>query len=188
MNKSQRKIAKWIGLDSDFKGKVLKSGHATSYLESTQDEFTEWLNGVSMWRVDMAKKYSKCVPSITPASCEDLVFSYEIAKLGNLLFASKAKVEFQLSEKTNPEDFEILSKAAIWRLYFVLNNRELSIVKFLISQIFRILYSISTLDDNRLKRFWQLVKWYLRFSGRALKMSRHTSKEAIREEIYKLIS
>ena len=129
-------------------GLVLSSGHATSYQECGGPVFTEWLNGVSMWRRENSMKY--CSIEINPkyAACEDLIFSYPESKLGKLIFLPQSRVTYQDFEITNFENIEVIESAAFNRMFFVLSNSELSKWKCVWSQVGRCLYAIAVKDEN----------------------------------------
>ena len=178
-NRATRFFARLFGLDSQYKGKVLKSGHGTSYLESADDQFTEWLNGVSMWKLETVKKYTDFVPEISPASCEDLVFSYEVSKFGKLIYASRAKVYFQNSARTNPENFINFRTAALWRLFFVIRHHELSLYRFLISQITRFLFLLIKIKREKSFTVLDYWKWLIKFNRLALELANSESNKYI---------
>jgi glycosyltransferase involved in cell wall biosynthesis len=129
-------------------GLVLSSGHAISYQESNQPVFTEWLNGVSMWRRENSLNY--CSIDINPkyAACEDLIFSYPESKLGKLLFLPQSRVTYQDSEITDFDTFEVVEAAAFNRMFFVLSNSDFSKWKCAWSQLGRCLYAITRKDSN----------------------------------------
>jgi glycosyltransferase involved in cell wall biosynthesis len=129
-------------------GHVLSSGHATSYQESDQPAFTEWLNGVSMWRRESSVNYSLIDINPKYAACEDLIFSYPESKLGKLLFLPQSRVTYQDFEITNFENFQVIESGAFNRMFFVLSNSELSKWKCAWSQVGRCLYAIAVKDEN----------------------------------------
>jgi glycosyltransferase involved in cell wall biosynthesis len=129
-------------------GHVLSSGHATSYQESDQPAFTEWLNGVSMWRRESSVNYSLIDINPKYAACEDLIFSYPESKLGKLLFLPQSRVTYQDLETTNFENIQVIESAAFNRMFFVLSNSELSKWKCAWSQVGRGLYAIAVKDEN----------------------------------------
>jgi len=132
-----RSIAQLAGLDSGKRGKLLRSGHGVSYLDSDNDIFTDWLNGVSLWRMANALDYSKQVPNTPIASCEDLVFSYSQSKRGKMIFSMRASVSFQGDDQTNAEDYFVFTSSALWRLYLVHSDPYFSRIAFLWAQLFR---------------------------------------------------
>lgn len=141
-----RPISKWVASQFGFldnrPGRVTLSGHGVSYLQANQDCFTDWLNGVSMWKLEVAKTYQESLPNTAHASCEDLLFSYQVSRSGKLVFSSTANVYFQTEEKTNAASLEILKSTAYWRLYFVRKNKELSVRRLLVAQAFRTIYHL----------------------------------------------
>lgn len=152
-----RRIASVFGLAGKTFGQVLPSGQAISYLDAPNDLQTNWLNGVSMWRLGEAKKYGVGVPSARYAACEDLIFSYPISKTGKLVFSWKAKAYFQDQELTDFESVEVFRSAAYFRLYFVQSNNDLSSGRFLLAQFLRTTYaSLKALKIKpfRIPKYW----------------------------------
>jgi glycosyltransferase involved in cell wall biosynthesis len=139
-------------LYSKVPGKVLRSGYASSYSEQQDYYFSEWLNGASMWKVNVLSLYGQNLPSTNHASCEDLIFSFSARNYGKLLFSPKAKAFFQDGGFTNPNSVDIMVSAAYWRYYFVSINHELSKLAFFKSQLGRLLFSIFKVDSEYLKR------------------------------------
>lgn len=139
-------------LYSKVPGKVLKSGYASSYSEEQDDYFSEWLNGASMWKVNVLSLYGQNLPSTNHASCEDLIFSFTARKYGKLLFSPRAKAFFQDGGFTNPDNVEVMVSAAFWRYYFVSISRELSKVAFFKSQLGRIIFSTIPGQTEYLRR------------------------------------
>jgi len=60
--KLNKKLLKLLKLSSSQPGRVLESGHATSYLQETSVTETQWLNGASMWKLEHAKNYGIDLP------------------------------------------------------------------------------------------------------------------------------
>lgn len=159
-NPPMRFLARVLGLDGKSPGRVLSSGHATSYLDALDDLQTNWLNGVSMWRLDKAKKYGVGVPSARYAACEDLIFSYPMSKQGKTVFSSKAKVFFQDHDLTDFESVEVFRNAAYFRLYFVQVNADVSSSRFLIAQLARTIYASAKafkIDPIRIPKYWVVL-------------------------------
>lgn len=163
-----QKLARLFLLDSKYPGRVLASGHASSYLHQKQITCTEWLNGVSMWRIGFARDYGKNIISTPYAACEDLIFSYPLSKIGKLIFVPSAKVEFQEGELSDFNSWNVFRSASIWRYYFVCKNQDLSIAAFLWSQFFRTLYLVSQTKQSRLKLSFLSLKLNFRIVFDAL--------------------
>lgn len=158
-NSTLRNMARVFGLEGKRPGQVLKSGHATSYLHLKNNEEVSWLNGVSMWRMEEARKYGLGMIPTKYAACEDLIFSYPASKRGKLLFAHKAIVQFQEVTKTNFESIRVFESAAYFRLYFVQTNPGFSVLRYLISQFARTNYaSLKTLKvkPKLILNYWRV--------------------------------
>jgi GT2 family glycosyltransferase len=156
------RIAKVFNIGNGSLGKVLKSGHANSYLQSKAVIETEWLNGASMWRDFTLPTYGQGMPSTPYAACEDLIFSYPLRKVGRLIYCPQARLEFQEEEKSNFDSARVLEAASFWRFYFVKCNSELSVSRFLLSQIGRIIFASLNTKGGSLKMIWSLTKVQLR--------------------------
>ncbi len=142
MGKLSKFLARFFLIYSDKRGVVLRSGQATSYQESEKPIYTQWLNGVSMWRREVSLRYLNLTLNSKYAACEDLIFSYEESKKGKLLYSPKSVVHFQDSEITDFEDISVLRSAAYNRMFFVLLHKELSKWLCAWSQLGRSLYAI----------------------------------------------
>lgn len=141
--------AKLFGLRSNTPGIVLKSGHATSYVGSSEIVRTMWLNGASMWKVSETRSYGNHGISSKYAACEDLIFSYPIGKRKLLVYCPTAALKFQDDEKTKFDDLPIYLSALYWRYYFVLTQSEMSLLKFNFTQIARFLYAVNKNSESR---------------------------------------
>jgi hypothetical protein len=148
---------KLFKLFSSQPGKVLSSGHAVSYLQEKEVIETQWLNGLSMWRVRFARHYGKNLPSTPYAACEDLIFSYPLSKVGTLLYVPEARAAFQSHEKSKFDSIEVLRAASLWRYYFVTHNNELSFKWFYFSQIPRSIFAIRKTKDGKTRLFFGLI-------------------------------
>ena len=116
-------------------GIVSASGVNYSYMSSQTNMFTEWLNGASLWRRDVLVHYDLPIVSIKYAFGEDLVFSYKVSKLGNLIFLKQAGFRFQKTPTYDVRNFEIWRASAYWRYFFVAKN-NLSSSRFLLYLVF----------------------------------------------------
>ena len=151
-------IARVFLLYSDKLGVVLRSGQATSYQESEKPIYTQWLNGVSMWRRDISLHYLYMELNSSYAACEDLIFSYQESKSGHLMFLPNSKVYFQDSDLTNFEDIGVLRSAAYNRFSFVLSHKELSKWLCAWSQIGRSIYAINTARNRGVRNLRLLFR------------------------------
>ena len=125
-HKSMKKL--FFSSDKDL-GQVNKSGYNASYMGSREVIETQWLNGVSIWKAELAKKYDVPFDQIRHAIGEDLFFSYQNLKYGKLFFSPSSKFIFQKF----PEDHFQLTYFVLHtyiQLFFVLTNKELSVLAF----------------------------------------------------------
>lgn len=158
LSKLSKLIANVFLLHSDEMGVVLRSGHATSYQESEKPIYTKWLNGVSMWRRDVGLHYLNMESNSSYAACEDLIFSYQESKGGNLIFLPNSKVFFQDSELTNFDDIDVLRIAAYNRFSFVLSHKELSKWLCAWSQIGRSIYATKSAHNRGVRKLRLLFR------------------------------
>ncbi len=156
-------LATVLGLSTKPLGKVLKSGHATSYLQSENTIQTEWLNGASMWRTELLSHYGQGLPSTKYAACEDLIFSFPLNKYGKLIYVPDSKLSFQDDDFTDFDSFEVIRAATFWRYYFVKTNPRLSVTAFLISQVGRVFYATKRKKNKRTAFIFQVLQihWHL---------------------------
>jgi len=126
-------------------GRVLKSGHNVGYIKSRYPIHTQWLNGVSMWKYSTLSKYDNELDTLSRSLGEDLIFSYGVSRSNKLLFCPDAKIRFQNPQSQQPTiRGEELKLYFFVTLYFVLKNKELSLLRFFVFQMLRFLYSVST--------------------------------------------
>ena len=130
IRKTQYKLMKKLFLSSDKNlGQVNKSGYNASYMSSREVIETQWLNGASIWKAELAKKYNVPFDKIRHAIGEDLFFSFQNLKYGKLFFSPSSKFIFQ----KYPEDHFQLTYFVLHtyiQLFFVLTNKELSVLAF----------------------------------------------------------
>jgi hypothetical protein len=161
---------KIVGLYSGTPGAVLKSGHAEKYLGSTGAIYTQWLNGLSVWRYDQLKNYNPKFARIDYAAYEDVLFSYRISKQHKLLFTNDVQADSQTFEKFSSLSARQFKAAAYMRFLFVAENQELSKYLMLFAQIFRTLDFIISGDRTLsiLKRSTYSLRIYIDLSFSAL--------------------
>jgi glycosyltransferase involved in cell wall biosynthesis len=159
--KLNKKLLELLKLSSSQPGRVLRSGHATSYLQETSITETQWLNGASMWKLEHAKNYGIGLPSTPYAACEDLIFSYPLSKQGTLIYVPESRLRFQDSQLSDFDSLEVLRAASYWRYYFISNHKELSFFWFSLSQIVRSLYAIRKAKNKRLGFLLDLLRLHV---------------------------
>ncbi len=151
-------LARLFKFSSNLPGRVLSSGHASTYLQSDSIIETQWLNGASIWKVEWAKNYGRDLPSTPYAACEDLIFSYPLSKRGILIYVPRAKVNFQDTELSNFDSLEVFRAASIWRLFFIAEHKELSIGWFFLTQLLRSLYMLKKVKSKKINLSIELFK------------------------------
>jgi glycosyltransferase involved in cell wall biosynthesis len=148
-----------VGLYSSKPGKILRSGHAQEYKNSTREVKTQWLNGLSIWEKKVAKSYKPINTEESYSAYEDVNFSYQVSKEHILLFVPKLIVFDQ-----NPDESVQLTCAQYeagyrMRYQFVSQHEELSMIKFRIAQLIRAIWFTSKPNNEALaKRFKVAVK------------------------------
>ena len=146
-----------FGIHSKVPGRVLRSGHANSYMQERKIIVTDWLNGASMWRKSVLNSYGLGIPSTRYAACEDLIFSYPLRKRGELIYVPGAKIAFQEGELSDFDSLNVFESSSYWRYYFVCQN-ELSRIAFFYGQFGRILFIVLRTKKHRLLTFRKLIK------------------------------
>lgn len=141
-SKLAKVFGKFFYLYDQKPGVVLRSGQTTSYLDSSKPIYTEWLNGISMWRFSACREYLKVEINSKYAACEDLIFSYPQSRKGNLLFSPTSHVHFQDLEYTDFENSSVMETAAFNRMFFVMQNKDFSKWLCLWSQLGRSLFAV----------------------------------------------
>lgn len=153
-------LLRFFGLYSGKGGSVLKSGHAQTYQNSITDIETEWLNGISVWRVESLKSYSSRFPEINYAAYEDVIFSYKISRKNQLRFVPDVPVVNQDEEKCTPLTIAQYKAGSYMRYLFVLENKNLSKLSLLIAQLLRVL-DFTLNGDINMSLQARLVKSFL---------------------------
>ena len=92
---STRLILLLFNLYSNQKGEVLASGHAQNYQDSLIDIETQWLNGISIWRIETLQSYGLINSKLSYSAYEDVIFSYGVSRNYPIFFASKVNVKSQ---------------------------------------------------------------------------------------------
>lgn len=96
IRKTQYKLMKKLFLSSDKNlGQVNKSGYNASYMSSPEVIETQWLNGASIWKAELAKKYNVPFDKIRHAIGEDLFFLSRILNMENFSLALQASLYFK---------------------------------------------------------------------------------------------
>jgi len=148
-----KKVARLFLLDSPDRGRILRSGHPTDYLESKIPINTEWLNGISAWRRDTLLLYQSTYQNTRYASMEDVFFSYKVSRNFKLRYCPSLNVDFQQEYMTNLNTTKIFSLTSIWTYYFVRSHDEMSMKSFFISQVGRSLYFCLSRKHELKRRF-----------------------------------
>jgi glycosyltransferase involved in cell wall biosynthesis len=121
-------------MQTEPKGRVLKSGYNTPMIGLTENIRSEWLiGGATAWRRDVLVAHiNRPIPSRW-AITEDLRFSYSLHKTGAALYGC-AEAKVRHIDDTITEDFATGvfrgNNATLWRYLLVAENAELSKFQF----------------------------------------------------------
>ena len=126
-----------VKLYSSAPGDVTKSGHPQLYLNQNDVCEVKWLNGLSIWARKVTDQYFD-VPFISDyAAYEDVIFSHEVNKKFQLLFAFDIFVQDQILENYRPLTSKQFTAGCYARYYFVDTNPDMSKSWLMIGQIIR---------------------------------------------------
>lgn len=147
--------------NSSIDGKVLLSGFASGWSETKKNKMISWLNGgMTSWKLKLVPQiYNRKFPIVKWSVCEDLFFSYNVAKDYKLLLSSKSKAKI-IQKKIKENIFESFYNGFIHAKIlhsFVSHNKSLSIFLFYYaifsSSILGILINLLSLNINKIFRF-----------------------------------
>ena len=130
-------LLSWFFLYSKQKGRVLGSGHAQNYQDSLTDTETQWINGISIWRIETLQSYGLINSKLSYAAYEDVIFSYRVSRNYPIIFASKVTVKSQDSDEIQPITLNQFKSGSYMRYFFVSKYPNLSRIKLLIAQLLR---------------------------------------------------
>ena len=110
-------------------GSVNRSGECIPYCYGDIELSTKWLNGASAWKAEYAHTYSSIAPDTKYAAYEDAIFSYELSRVGNLMYFPNLQIQYQ--DPLDLTQFSSLSYQSytLWKLYFVIKF-ELSLIQY----------------------------------------------------------
>lgn len=152
-------------IKKSFDGKIKKSGVTKNYMNSNVPIYTEWLNGLSVWRKEYLATYNPKLKNYHYASYEDVNFSYLVNKSSQLLYnPNLILLNQQQSAENNFESFRALREN---RLEFVLNNSEFSHTALLFYEI-ACLVKIIWNPKNILKTIFLIKFIYTSFLNKKL--------------------
>lgn len=114
------------------RGVVLPSGYNTLFCPARQTGYVQWmLGGATVWRRQLFEKYRFDEWYEGTGLCEDLDFSYRVAKKYQLAVVSGARVE-HITDRAGRRDNRQFGITEICnRYYFVMKHAEFSRVLFL---------------------------------------------------------
>lgn len=121
-------------MQTEPRGKVLRSGYNTPVVGAPFDLRSEWLiGGATAWRRDLLASQVNQPIASRWAITEDLMYSYRVFKSGGQLFVCAA-ARVQHIDDTPTETFRAGLfrgyNATLWRYLFVARNPELSRLRF----------------------------------------------------------
>jgi glycosyltransferase involved in cell wall biosynthesis len=133
----------FLGVSVPEFGRILKSGVNTAISNVKDSIRSQWLNGgATVWKQEILKTCFHREIRSRWAICEDLIFSYPLGKERPLYVCHGAKIEVEdvTIKNETPELYRYRGKSQfLWGLYFVLNNKELSVNSFLRYEIMKLL-------------------------------------------------
>jgi len=148
----------FFGISSLEAGKVLKCGRSTGILNIKQNIKTEWLNGGgTTWRQNILQNNTHKVIKSNWAVFEDVIFSYPIGKKYPLYVCSKSKIEIDIIKKNKDSKMDSIYRGKtqfLWKLYFVTNNLDLSLIMHFYSEFLHIMILFIKSFKNSNKIFW----------------------------------
>jgi glycosyltransferase involved in cell wall biosynthesis len=128
-----QKVKSFIDLHAP--GQISRSGRNINYMQSNVCLETQWLNGASAWRAQVAKLYNAPLLTGKYAVYEDVLFSTSMRKYGKLLFNPNIVLEHQSLSADDVSTPNIFFSSSFWRLYFVRTNKECNRISFFLHQI-----------------------------------------------------
>ena len=133
----------FFGVSVPEPGRVLKSGIGTAITNVKESIRSEWLNGgATVWQQEILKTHPHRELRSRWAVCEDLIFSYPLGRKHPLYVCHDAQVEIEdvAMQNETPELYRFRGKShSLWGLYFVFNNKELSIHSYFRYKIMHLL-------------------------------------------------
>ena len=163
--------------NSNIDGKVLPSGFANGWSQTKKNKMMSWLNGgMTSWKLKLIPQiYSRRFPIVKWSVCEDLFFSYNVAKKYKLILSSKSKAKI-IPKNTKENIFDSFYNGFIHAKIlhsFVSQNKSLSIFLFYYSifssSILGILMNLLSLNINKIFRFFgRLIGSFFIFSRKEI--------------------
>lgn len=136
-------LRKLAGMGSRRPGKILASGFNVPVSEENEDLRSEWLcGGATVWRHNVIQEFSHKSIKSKWAVCEDIIFSYPVSKKYPLYVCSKARVshdDFFQEKYIDSINIYRGKNATLWRMYFVTQHENLSLVAFIWMQACQIM-------------------------------------------------
>ena len=146
------------GPKANAPGSVLKSGVNTSITNVNVDIHSEWLNGGgTVWKKEILLKYKHQEIKSKWALYEDAIFSYPISKEWDFFICSKSKIKIEyipVMDNQSKQSYFIGISYVLWRLLFVVNNKDLSLFHYYKRVLFQIF-------SNLFKCVFLLNKYHL---------------------------
>lgn len=129
-------------MGSNQSGKILVSGYNVPVSEKNENVKSDWLcGGATVWRHSVIKEFTHKPIKSKWAVCEDIILSYPVSKKYPLYVCQKAKVLHDDNAQEKYLDTINIYRgknAVLWRMYFVCQHRELSLIAFSWMQICQI--------------------------------------------------
>lgn len=149
----QNKILDYLGIYSSKKGGFSRSGWQSKFINFNKNMYTEWLPTRAVIYKSNAVKNIRFDENFgIYGYLEDLDFSLELKKKGNLMVCSKAK--YRHDQVVNRMSYEFGVKE-IKNRYYIVKKHNLSKILFIINALLRAIITIRDLifgDINSVKR------------------------------------
>ena len=145
-------------------GRIKPSGRATKYAFN-ETTYTEWLNGVSIWRKNCLDQYVLPILNSRYAAYEDVIFSTNVSRTSKLIYDPEIKVLEQLSHSNAKLSISQFMYISLWTGYFVCSRIDSKIMnyKFLtILRAMKFLASGGILQIYKLRQFLAFSQFLIR--------------------------
>jgi len=149
------KIAEKLGLYSNEKGKVMKSGFHTMIGTVESNIYTEWISTcASVWRREVLEEFKFDEWFEGYSYLEDLDFSYRVGKKWKLAVVADAKFYHHHASSGRGSGFQFGKREVINRIYFVKKYKELSIAHCISAIIIRIFISAVYIFKEKKSKYY----------------------------------
>jgi glycosyltransferase involved in cell wall biosynthesis len=142
-------------------GKIKPSGRATKYAFDSV-AYTEWLNGVSIWRKDCLNNYMLPILDSTYAAYEDVIFSSRVARTSKLIYDPLITLNEQIPHSQVILGFRQFKYITLWTGYLVCSRLDTKIINYKLLTMARLcffLFSMRSKGGLRLSKIALCLKF-----------------------------